>query len=274
MFSDIDNYYSHLITLRSMHNVEWADYDVIENYKESTLAGPNPYGLHDISYKYNIDGFRCDDFNLTSELPILFMGCSFTEGTGLPINHIWANLLLERIKVHTGKNIPYWNTALSGASIDAMANGLYWFDRKFAVDLKYIVMLCPPFQRREYLYGDGKIKTWYNPIGIATDNDAVNSLFMDRNFSYYRTGVDLMLIDSIRRRTNASVIYSSWKMPGTETENETAFIKRNCPDFNYVNFPAIEKFNTTTARDGEHFGVDMHNKICDYYWDEYFVKNL
>ena len=52
-----------------------------------------------ISYNYNQDGFRSDEFsNEHGKYHILFSGCSQTEGVGGSIDTVWTNILHKQLK--------------------------------------------------------------------------------------------------------------------------------------------------------------------------------
>lgn len=114
------------IMIRANKSIEWLAPDTLENYKSISSKFTNLYSQHDIEYKFNSHGFRCDEFDLPSELPIVFLGCSFTEGIGVRQNETWSHLLLEKIKQKTNKNIPYWNLSLASTGIDTQARNLYF----------------------------------------------------------------------------------------------------------------------------------------------------
>jgi hypothetical protein len=74
----------------------WNSPDSIENYKHLNSLRRN-YTTTEITYSFNDDGYRCDSFSTESEFPILFMGCSLTEGVGLPLNEVWSYHLHDRM---------------------------------------------------------------------------------------------------------------------------------------------------------------------------------
>src|ERR1700756_242977 len=114
------------ISARSNQTLDWLPSDTAENYVKKNKFGPNLYQPDTFKYKFNSHGFRCDEFNLTSELPVVFLGCSSTEGIGLPLGHTWAYQLHQKIVGKTDLKIPYWNLALGGTGIDTQAHLLYW----------------------------------------------------------------------------------------------------------------------------------------------------
>lgn len=275
MFVNKDSYYNRLIANRANTELAWHAYDIPTNYLEVNSKGANiyPKECKELSYAFNNHGFRSDNFEEHSEFPILFTGCSYTEGIGLPLNKVWNNRLLYKIKSATGKNIPFWNLALAGAGLDSIANGLYWHSIKFKRKLNYIVILFPPFARREYTYNTKGIKTWFHPQspGLEDDSKVVDKLFMDLEFIKYQSIKNLMSIDAVSKSLNAKVVYSMWDFLGTSMATEVKIIQENFPDFQYIKYPDL-KYDIDFARDSAHPGPSMHEKISQVFWDEYFKE--
>ena len=89
-----------------MSNVyQWFSSDSKENYKLLNFKKLN-YTQDEITYELNSLGYRCDEFSNASEFPITFMGCSFTEGIGLPFDEVWAYHLHKKIIELTNKTFP------------------------------------------------------------------------------------------------------------------------------------------------------------------------
>lgn len=248
---------------RAGTKAQWQDKD---NYNEYHL--PNTYGVDDIEYQYNKWGFRCDDFDLDSELPILFTGCSFTEGTGLPVEHVWSYQLVEKIRHATGKRIPYWILAQNAGSIDAISNNLYWFRSTFKHKIKYIFGLWPSFSRREFVFDSDSVQSWMNPNQHYTSaSKIVDPLFVDYEYSKYQSFRSLMLIDSVRENYNAQLFFSMWSIdanPNCEQE----IVKSIFKNFNSVEYPNPELYNINLARDNSHPGPNQHKIIAEYFWNQ------
>ena len=104
--------------------LQWYSSDTKENYKSIIIGEPN-YTQDEITYEFTSDDYRCDEFADISEFPILFMGCSMTEGVGLPANELWSYHLHKKIVALTNKYIPYWSIAKSGTGVDYSARCFY-----------------------------------------------------------------------------------------------------------------------------------------------------
>jgi hypothetical protein len=98
-----------------------------------------------IEYRYNRDGFRGSDFDVS--IPgVMTLGCSFTFGGGLREEQAWPWMVAQYL------GIPCYNLAWNGASSDRcwrMAE--YWIPR---LQPKYVVMLTPPRGRMELIVSD------------------------------------------------------------------------------------------------------------------------
>jgi hypothetical protein len=103
----------------------------------------------DISYSYNYQGFRSEEFD---DRPCgLAFGCSFTEGIGLPLEAAWPSVLSEKL------NIKVWNLGQGGAALDTVFRLLDHYVDVF--DPKFVVVCMPPEHRYEYFNQFGEYKT-------------------------------------------------------------------------------------------------------------------
>lgn len=267
--------YSKKVFDRANTTAQWSERDSLENYKSTTGTGLNLYSDSDIIYKYNNHGFRCDNFEGKSELPILFIGCSFTEGIGVPAEQIWSNLLLEKIKTKTQKKIPYWSVSISAAGVDTIATNLYWFYKTFNKKVKYVVGLFPGSARREFKYNTTNYRLWMN-ANESYNSDCsslIDPVFSDEEFALCQSERSLMLIDSLVENLDAKLVYSNWKLFENVCSDDH-FFKKQLSTHRYIDYPDPTIYQLDYARDGDHPGPTMHNKIAEYFWDQYFKKEL
>lgn len=95
-----------------------------------------------ITYKINSYGFRCDEFN-SNDPCIVVLGCSFTIGTGLPLDTIWPTLVGKDI------GLKVYNLSWGGNSSDTCFRlAEYWLPK---LNPKLVCMLTPPDARVELL---------------------------------------------------------------------------------------------------------------------------
>lgn len=184
----------------------WYQTDSEQNYVPVIAGVPN-YTKTEILYKFNSDGYRCDEFNLNSEYPILFMGCSFTEGVGLPYNEIWSYYLHKKLSEITNKKIPYWSLAKGGTSIDYGARCLYnFYDR---LKPKYIFYLLSGISRREYCFENSMYSNWFpHRTHIYQPSKSfllMEKIFVDPYFALYQAERSAMILNSLAEKNNTKI---------------------------------------------------------------------
>jgi hypothetical protein len=107
-----------------------------DNYEEL-----EKYGWIDrtILYKFNSLGFRCEEF--TDDPSIMFLGCSHTQGIGLPIESIWPTIVSNEL------NLKCVNLGQAGCSSDTAFRLLHGYIDK--INPKIVVYMDPPGMRFE-----------------------------------------------------------------------------------------------------------------------------
>ena len=102
-----------------------------------------------IQYRYNNYGFRSDDdFNNTDE-GIVCLGCSFTEGIGLPIELNWGYLLAKQL------GLKHYNLGQGALGLDSAFRLLLGYKDK--LKFKNVFLLVPPPYRYEWIIGDNEL---------------------------------------------------------------------------------------------------------------------
>jgi hypothetical protein len=87
----------------------------------------------EINYNFNSYGYRCNEFN---NQEILILGCSHTEGHGLPVELTWPYLLSKTM------NQDYINLAKGGEGAQAQVTKAFQFFKEF-YNPKYIFAVFP-----------------------------------------------------------------------------------------------------------------------------------
>jgi len=140
-------YYGHT-DLRSTI-VEWTSTDSIENFNENIKDLIKYNTIHNagfdkpgcITYSHNSRGFRDREFDNTPSG--IALGCSITEGVGVPAESTWSSQLSNLLKTNI------WNLGVGGGSLDTAFNALeYYLDELNA----QFVVLCAPFESRLELF--------------------------------------------------------------------------------------------------------------------------
>jgi hypothetical protein len=103
--------------------------------------------LHGVKIKYNKHGFRSPDFIKNTD--ILFAGCSFTFGTGMPEDMLWTTMLAKE------NNLSYNTIGIPGGSCMNIVMNIFKYFNEYGHPKK-ILCLLPDFNR-VYTYMDGKV---------------------------------------------------------------------------------------------------------------------
>jgi hypothetical protein len=94
-----------------------------------------------ITYRFNSEGFRCEEFN--NDPCIVALGCSYTAGIGLPVETTWSWLVGQALGLRVV------NLAWGGYAADSCFRlAEYWLPR---LNPALVVMLAPPVDRIEVL---------------------------------------------------------------------------------------------------------------------------
>jgi hypothetical protein len=226
------------------HETKWNSPDSLENYKHINSLKQN-YLTDEITYSFNDDGYRCDSFSNESEFPILFMGCSLTEGVGLPLNEVWSYHLHDRIVKTTNKNIPFWSLGKGGTSIDYAARCFYEYSNRLKP--KYVFYLMSGISRREYSYESPELSIWFpNPSALYKTSASFNlmsKIFTDPNFAMYQTLRSAMILNSVATLTDTKIFIFGLDMDVVTDEQLKIEL--------FGKFDKIEYFSISTKQHNE-----------------------
>jgi len=229
----------------------WYGLDSLENYNPYN----NLYRPEDFSYKFNEHGFRCNSFENIKENGIIYIGCSHTEGQGLPVTDTWAYKLHQKFN-----DIPYYNLAKSGTGIDFISKTLYHYISIFKP--KYIFLQCPDYYRRDFIFKN-KSESRFTITSILKDND----LFLDKSYSIDKFAESLKIIDLIAQLHNSQVIFC----PLFKYISIVARKISKDNDFKNFIFINVEMKIIDYARDNFHYGLKSHENFAN---DLYNKLNL
>lgn len=185
----------------------------------------------DISYVYNSNGFRCPEFDSFKNQRVnLALGCSFTEGIGLPVEMTWPFLLSKQI------NEPVINLGIGGGNSDQVARVLTNVSGLFTIGTVYI--LWPPLHRFEFYQNDGRI---FSRVPGTTD-ELEYLWVMDDAMSYQRLYKNKLIASLLASKYNFNLIESDVVLKG--------------PTYGIDFHPGV-------ARDGQHFGVRWQEYVVE-----------
>ena len=121
-----------------------------------------------IEFRLNNHLFRSQHFKQLNEsnINILYAGCSYTYGDGLPEELVWSGMLTSKLKsFYANDNIETFSVASSGIAIDSIISNIYKFIHLYGKP-NYLFMLLPDLGRKTYFVKKHKK---YLPIHMALD---------------------------------------------------------------------------------------------------------
>lgn len=205
----------------------WMGYD----NEKSFAANPIPeWKGVDVVYKYNSDGFRTHELSdfLGKEVNIA-LGCSFTEGMGLPIENVWTSLIEQRL------NTPLLNLGLGAGAPDTVARILTNISGLFKIQKVFI--LWPEKHRFEFYH---EVENKIEPIGHWNTNE---------NYFWNQSKCN-----SFQR------LYKN--------QNIVRLLAKQ-HDFETIEITVEDLLNTIPrkefARDGVHYGIKSNIEIADWF---------
>ena len=186
-----------------------------------------------VTYQYNAQGFR------TSELDArpsgLALGCSHTEGVGVPVSMTWPSQLSQLVGIHI------WNFGVGGSSKDTAFRLLDHYVK--ILNLKFVILCGPTKYRFEIACTDNEFLN----LTVNTDNSKLkffaNEWFLQDNNSELNTKKNLLAMQQICDQNHIPFFY-------IDIDSEPW----------YFMFDA-------QARDLAHPGVVAHKKLSEKIFD-------
>lgn len=233
--------------------IKWAGSDTYELF-EQNIKNPKTYkqlklygwlDTDSISYKYNKYGFRSDEFD---DRPAgLALGCSHTEGTGIPEQNTWPSVLSKLLGIHI------WNLGVGGVSLDTVFRLLdYWLPR---LAPKFVVIGIPSSIRFE-LFQDERPSGEHAPYNMGPWS--VTNTQIGR---YYQGWIDSDINQIQLRRKNLLAIQQLCSNANTTLAMVDI---KHIADTHYTVSTQTE---TRTARDLKHFGVQNHAYFAQHMYN-------
>lgn len=181
-------------------------------------------------YLLNSFDFRSEDFENNTEL--LFSGCSFTFGVGIPEDKLWTQIVAKNM------NLKHQNIAVPGTSPILIASNFFEYCRIYG-NPKIFVCLFPDFYRtfrvKNFKYGYKKYqkkqddfeniklnsKEYYEDITLIEPNSKnlpkivkfptpIEDI-MQPDTAYMLNMIAINLIEQYCRSNNIKFIWSTWR---------------------------------------------------------------
>lgn len=150
----------------------------------------------DISYCYNSHGFRSAEFDRRN--CGLALGCSFTEGTGLPVDTTWPYLLSNMCGTQV------WNLGVGGSSIETVFRIFEHYVQ--TLQPKFVCVLMPPPWRLEFNNNDNGFPVLMAKSLGLHESFAKDWLSQDHNGIYNRKKT-MLAMDNICKHMNIPMVF-------------------------------------------------------------------
>lgn len=184
-----------------------------------------------ILYKLNKHFFRSQHFkNLNQEdINILYTGCSWTFGSGLPENLMWTNFLTNKIQSENiNKKVESFNVALPGAPIFSVIKNAMSFIRNYGKPT-YIFMIVPPVSR-DLLY-DPEFNEYFQTVVHRNyfEEEGTRRFFLDYVINHRHENSILKAVETIKmfedfcNAADIKLIWTNWHYPESRIYEEIDF---------------------------------------------------
>lgn len=238
-----------------------------------------------VFYRINSHGFRSKHFNNfeNNKETILFSGCSWTFGEGLPEQYIWTQLVANKF-AESGREVDHYNLGYMGQSIHHIVKNIYSFIRKYGSP-KYLLVCFPDIQRNIYYSPKQEeyIKAYVNTSFIGSkDKDR------ERYTKIYQAEDNLLLattlifgLEDFCEKADIKLVWTTWNYPDYDIYKELGFNSLMDPDTSFVSAnPSYNKSQSPyypnpnslpyweEARDGAHPGTCWTHFISDKFYKE------
>jgi hypothetical protein len=190
-------------------------------------------------YNFNSDGYRSREFGLDNR--ILAAGCSFTFGSGVPEDAIWANVVGDKL------DIPNAVLASPGASTSFIIEELFAYFKAYG-NPEVVLCLFPNHERLEVPCDGELISSPPGHVDPLVDTvDAANYSVLSRKYikrpynvehitteemGLYRAIKNIRMLEQYCASTKINLIWGTWNVKF----NEILLELNGTNEFNFNNY--------------------------------------
>jgi hypothetical protein len=243
--------------------LQWYPSDTEENYHS---RGNKFWGPNDITYVNNAHGYRSMEIDLSStKKKIMFLGCSFTHGTGLPCEDTWPIRLTQKLSKHIGEEIEPHNFGVPASGSDLMVSIAHQVIPVLKPDL--VIAMFTSISRRSVYTSWGVRRPFLaNFSDTSQDEQNLYKAFIQMSFEsndFYAWCRDHAFIHAAAARAGTVMLW------GFSHRNDIMHIEDGvlCDYVCMKNHMGLgfEEYNhpDLLARDGGHPGLDANEKLAD-----------
>jgi hypothetical protein len=267
------------------HVLSSSGYYITENIQHGFVVDGPP-----VFYRINSHGFRSKHFNTfdKNKKTILFSGCSWTFGEGLPEEYTWPQLVVNKITAN-GTPVDNYNIGYMGQSVHHIVKNIYAFIRSYGKP--DTLMVCLPDIQRNIYYSPKQeryIKAYVNTSFIGSkDKDRERYTKNYQEEDNLLVAVNMMLaLEDFCLEAGIDLAWTTWSYRDYDTyksigfkslmDPDTSFIPSN-PSYNKSDRPYYENNEGLPywdeARDGAHPGTAWTHHISNKFYDHIGEKN-
>jgi hypothetical protein len=241
-----------------------------------------------VSYEYNSDFFRSDDFTdvHNEKYHVLFGGCSETEGVGGNLNELWAYNLYSELKEKYDIG-GYYSLARSGNGWHKIALSLMTYVEKYGKPTHFFVLL--PNIGRNFYWNEQRSgweylqkyidRETHRPIKIGMNSFAKENLIGIDEYrkQYIEFAVGWKMLVSYCNSHSIKILYSTWLYDENDSHEKITAISKNFMPMNgkdlseYISkeYPSMSVPKEVLRKRDDHNGSVIHK-----YWTSSFMKEI
>jgi hypothetical protein len=236
--------------------LSWLGSDTLENYRRN--GGHPLYGERDVSYCLNRFGFRCPEFDDPGDIRMVAVGCSVTQGQGLPQRALFHERLAERLRLELSRSVVNWNLGVGGGSNDLIARVLCLALPLLDPDI--VVVNFTSLERREY-YTPANDRMRFIPAAFPPSLRETQQHFLALTSQADDQANLLRNYQWIEALLHGRTWYFSFGYFEPKMKRQRV-VQPHLDPARHVESPPI----MDQARDGLHAGARSHEQLYRNYW--------
>lgn len=232
--------------------LEWMPTDTQERFNDLMNYEPHREYFREkgwdkpgaITYKINQFGFRCNEFEVGAK-SVVALGCSYTFGTGLPVETTWSYLVAKSL------DLECYNLAWGGTGADTcFMLARYWLP---VLRPSLVIMAAPPVDRIDIVRGSGD-----PPVQTIMGNTAIDEFSNDPYLKHWFANDTNAELNNIKNKLAVQALCHNLGIP--------------CLTYNAHEYFARSREEVEYARDRMHAGPKGHTMFAERILDDWRKK--
>lgn len=208
------------------------------------------------------EGYRCPSWDPMPDgkKNVAVLGCSHTWGVGLKDSEHWVHFLSQ----HNTDRLRYWNLGQPGASADKIVRILHGCEK--VIYPKIIIVCWPTWSRRERLE--------HEPKSLTSGDDYLKTETEDTDKNNFLKNV--FLVEKFAEKNTCKTFHcfadESYHEHLQALNVLDTYTIKNCWPY-WDKFEQRVPYNEPSlAADGEHYGVEHHERFAKLFLDRFRLK--